>query len=223
MDKKLTEKYMSSSELKAQERNLKYMNTHMNSKLDIFQDIDNYVYRNGFLITQPFLESYEHIGLQNQSAKLLSSASNLLLYGDSKRITNDQRSKFEIKRMFTKSELKQNENKTITVLKGCEEYLKKITETKYRDNEAFKKLDAFISNPRFSEFMIYDKAFLKFILDHPMLVYHPKYEEINNTYRKYLCPMYNNIGPRNSNNSNTNNAEPQNVDEDDADEMYEDV
>ena len=176
------------------------MNTHMNSKIDIFQDTDSFVYRNNNIITQPFSESYEHIGLQNQSAKLLTSASNILLYSNSNIRTsikssiinnvNQERAKFEVRKMFYKINLEKNENNVEEILKGCTDYKYHINVEKYKNNEAYIKLDSYISSPRFHEYMLKDKSFLKFILEHPLIVYHTKYEELNRTYRKYLCPYY---------------------------------
>ena len=41
--------------------------------------------------------------------------------------------------------------------------------------------------------MVGNNAFLKYILNHKYLKYHEKYEEINEKYRKYLCPMFTSI------------------------------
>lgn len=62
---------------------------------------------------------------------------------------------------------------------------------KVENDPEYLKLCEFIDNPHFDALMRSNNNFLKYIMKHKYIIYHPQYDHLNQTYRKYLCPMYN--------------------------------
>lgn len=171
------------------EKDLKLYRTYMNSKIDIFQNNDGYVYRNESKINQKYFESFEHRQIQNESAKILANSSNILVYLLGKNENNLEHVKRKLMKSFSQSEVDDKENNSKSVESEYNKFKKKVMQKKLENDREYKQLCELIDHPRFHEVITRDKAFLNYVLHHKYLAYHPKYEELTEKYKKYLCPM----------------------------------
>jgi hypothetical protein len=168
----------------------KICRTFMNSKIDIFQDTSGYVYR-GKNINQKFANSYEHIKMQNDAACVLSSASNLLVFTLGKGLNSMNQSIFKLKKTFTQNEIEDKESSDSYVQSEYKKIKFRLMKKKLETDQEYKKLCEIIDSPVFDSLMRSNLSLLKAILNHKYFPYHPKYEEINEKYRKLLCPAMN--------------------------------
>lgn len=185
------------------EKELKMYRNYMNSKIDIFQSNDGYVFRNKN-VTQKFYESFEHIQMQNNAAKILSSASNQMLYTLAKDLDGLEATQKIMKKAFVQHIVPGHENDRDYVESQHLQFKKNIMRKKLENDYEYQQLCDFIENPRFGEAMVGNRAFLRYILNHKYLNYHPKYEEIKEKYQKYLCPVFS--GGNNPSSSSDNNT-----------------
>jgi hypothetical protein len=186
------------------EKDLKVYRNFMNTKIDIFQSTDGYVLRKNKNLDS-FHQSFEHRQMQNSAAKILSSASNLLVYSLAKNCDNLNSTNKKMKSVFTMTKVDDPEYNVEQVENKYNQFNKQVMLKKLQNDSEFIQLCQYISNPRFHELMKSNLTFLKFILNHKYVKYHPLYEEINEKYRKYLCPMY-----------NQNNTEDENMEEEEV-------
>jgi hypothetical protein len=172
------------------ERELKICRNYMNSKIDIFQSQDGYVFRNKN-VKQNFQESYEHIQMQNNAARILSSASDQLVFSLAKEYNNLDATTYTMKKTFTLNKIEEKEYDINYVENEYNSFKNKIMRKKLQNDADYRQLCEFIDSPRFNEVMLSNRQFLRYILNHKYFIYHTKHDEINQTYRKYLCPMFN--------------------------------
>jgi hypothetical protein len=169
---------------------LKIARKVMNSKIDIFQEPNSYVFRSKN-IKQNFHNSYEHQIIQNDTAIILSSSSNLLLYSIANGDNDIHKSKYFLKKNFPMTEAYDGKDCFRDMENQYNNLKKRIMMKKLENDEEFKQLCDFINNSKFHQLMTTNTNFAKFILYHKYLEYHSKYEEINKNYLKLLCPAYN--------------------------------
>jgi hypothetical protein len=153
----------------------------MNTKIDIFQDIDSYVIR-GKDIKQGFKDSYEHEQIQNDSARILSNSSNLLLYSLGNNINDLSKTKHTLKTTFSLT----NEDIGQPFEDMENEYTafkKKLMAKKLETDTDYIYLCNLINHPSFHQLMVTRNDILKYVISHKYLQYHPKYEEIIKKYR----------------------------------------
>lgn len=183
------------------EKDLKVYRNFMNTKIDIFQPTDGYVFRKNKNLDS-FHQSYEHRQIQNNAAKILSSASNLLVYSLAKNCESLNSTTKKMKSVFTMTKVDDPNYNVEQVENKYNQFNKQVMFKKLENDADFIQLCQYISNPRFNELMKSNLTFLKYILNHKYFKYHPLYEDINEKYRKYLCPMY-----------HQNNAEDENMED----------
>jgi hypothetical protein len=165
---------------------LKLYRSFMNSKIDIFQDSDGYVFRNDGKVVD-YSNSYERRQNLNESAKILSDSSSLLLHTLGSKYKSVEETKYRLRTNFSivdpgaKYNSKYIENDYMN-------FKRNVMMKKLENDEEFKKLCEFIEHPRFHEVMIRDWSFLNYILNHKYIKYHPKYEELAEKYSSHLCP-----------------------------------
>jgi hypothetical protein len=164
------------------DKELKLARSFMNSKIDIFQDIDSYVFRNKE-ITQAFQNSYEHQQIQNDSAKILSSSSNLLLYTLGTNTNDLAKTKHDLKKTFT---LTNEDINPLSINESENEYnkfKKKMMVKKLENDPDYNHLNQIINHPNFDQLMRSRLDVLKYVVTHRYLQYHPKGEEILKNYK----------------------------------------
>ena len=115
--------------------------------------------------------------------QILSSASNKLLYSLSKEIDNIEVTDKVLKKVFTMNKVSGKENDADYVEKQHLQFKKKIMRKKLENDTEYKQLCEFIDNPRFEDAMTGNKAFLRYIVNHKYIIYHPRYDEINDDWR----------------------------------------
>lgn len=186
--------------LNEQDKNL--YRSYMNTKIDIFQNNDGYVFRNKNI--HPFYNSYEHFLMQDSTASILSSSSNLIIYSLSKNYQDINKSRHELRKIFHQKFVDDPSNQGNLVEKKYKEFHNKTMREKLEDDEEYKSLKSLIDHPRFEQIMSSNHSFLRYILNHKYLRYHPRYEEIKEKYNKSRCPFY-----------NQNSSENVDMDEDD--------
>lgn len=142
------------------EKDLKLYRTFMNSKIDIFQTNDEYVFRNE-KVKQKFYESYEHRQMQDNASKILSSASNLLVYSLAKGLDNLDISQTQLKQVFSKNEVEQKEYNIKYVEKKHAELKRNLMRKKLENDSEYIQLCEFIENPRFHEILTTNRSFFK--------------------------------------------------------------
>jgi hypothetical protein len=169
------------------EKEIKQARTYMNSKIDIFQEPEDFVFR-PVTLTQRIHNSYEHQIIQNDSSNILSSSSNLILYSITSGENNIHKTKKRLHNTFSMNNYKEPDAKEIE--KQYNQTKIKIMMKKLENDSEYKQLDEFINKERFHQLMITNKNFAKFILFHKYIKYHPKYEELNQKYLKTLCPSF---------------------------------
>jgi len=167
------------------EKDLKLYRTYMNSKIDIYQDNDSYVFRNESKTNQKYFESFEHRQIQNEAAKILSSSSNLLVYMLGKSENDLKKIERRMIKSFSQSEIEKNSK---NIEKEYNQFKTKVMQKKLENDREYKSLCDLINHPLFHQVMTRDKSFLIYILNHKYFPYHPRYEEIQGKYTKYLCP-----------------------------------
>jgi hypothetical protein len=186
------------------QKDLKVYRNFMNTKIDIFQPTDGYVFRKNKNLDS-FHQSYEHRQMQNNAAKILSSASSILLYSLAKNCENINSTTKKMKSVFAMTKV--DDYNVEEVENKYNHFNKQVMFKKLQNDADFIQLCEYIINPRFNELMKTNLSFLKYILNHKYIKYHPLYEEISEKYRKYLCPMY-----------NQNNADDDNMEEEEEGE-----
>ena len=200
----------------ANEKDLRLFRTYMNSKIDIFQSNEDFVFRNEN-VNQRYMGSFEHRQMQNNSAKILTSASNMLVYTLAKNLGNLEKSQRDLRKVFYCDREVSKENSVENIAKEHKEFKNKVMRKKLQNDHEYLTLCEFINNSRFHDIMMTNLNFLKYILSHKYFIYHPKYEEINEKYRKLLCPVF-----RSSSQSSAQN-ESQSVSQADEEEEEEEV
>jgi hypothetical protein len=170
------------------EKEINLARKYMNSKIDIFQDPEEYVFR-PINVTQRFHNSYEHQQIQNHSSDILSSSSSILMYSIASGQNNIYKTKSHIKNTFSMKDYKEPDPKEIE--KQYNQTKTKIMMKKLENDPEFQKLDEFINNDKFHQLMLTNKTFAKYILFHKYIKYHPRYEELHQKYSKTLCPNFN--------------------------------
>jgi hypothetical protein len=157
----------------------------MNTKIDIFQDNDEYVVRDTKV--HEFRDSYEHRLIQDSSSNILSNASNLLLYSLSKNY-NIEKTKHELRKTFLKKigniELEPN-----YMEKKYEDFHNETMRKKLENDNEYKTLCGFLEHPRFDDLMISNHSFLRYIMNHKYIKYHPKYQQLKEKFDKKKCPF----------------------------------
>ena len=161
----------------------------MNTKIDIFQPNDGYVIRNSQF--QKFQNSYEHRLMQDSSANILSNASNLLVYSLSKNIDGISRTKYQLKKIFVQNKIEDGQYDSESIEKKYEDFHNKTMRKKLQNDVEFQTLGSFLEHPRFEELMRTNPSFLRYIMNHKYIKYHPKYEEIKQQFNQSTCPMFN--------------------------------
>jgi hypothetical protein len=200
------------------EKELKLYRTYMNSKIDIFQGNEDYVFRNEN-VNQGYMGSFEHRQMQNNSAKILTNASNMLVYTLAKNLGNLEKSQKELRKVFYFDREAEKENSVHNIAKEHKEFKKKIMRKKLQKDQEYLTLCEFINNSRFHDIMMTNLNFLRYILSHKYLVYHPRYEEINEKYRKLLCPMFRSSLQAGSEPQSQINSQQDEEDEDEEEEV----
>jgi hypothetical protein len=170
------------------EDELKEARTYMNSKIDIFQENDELVFRPN-TVSQSFHESYEHQQIQNDASNILSSSSNLLMYTIASGENNIHKTKRHFQNAFSMNNYKEPDSNEIE--KQYKITKMKIMHKKLENDPEYKQLDEFINKEKFHQLMITNKNFAKFILFHKYIKFHPKYDELNQKYLKTLYPSNN--------------------------------
>jgi hypothetical protein len=170
------------------EKELKLAQTFMNSKIDIFQEPEDYVFR-PITVSQRFHESYEHQQIQKDTSNILSSSSSLLMYTIASGENNIYKTKKKLQNTFSMSNYKESNPKDIE--NQYNQIKMKIMHKKLENDPEFIQLDEFINKEKFHQLMMTNKNFAKFILFHKYIKFHPKHEELNQKYLKTLCPNFN--------------------------------
>jgi hypothetical protein len=160
------------------EKEIKLARNYMNAKIDIFQDIDSYVFRNKE-ITQEFKNSYEHELIQNDSAKILSNSSNMLIYCLGNGVDDITKAKHLLKKNFTldiSQPIDQIEDEYTA-------FKKKMMIKKLETDPDYTHLCTIISHPSFHQLMMSRNDVLRYVISHRYLQYHPQHEEIIKKYK----------------------------------------
>lgn len=186
-----------------QEKELKMYRSFMNTKIDIFQDSESFVFRTKS-VKQPFFKSYEHELIQNEASGILSNSSDLLVFSLGKELDNLTLAKHQLKKSISMSKTHETDIQMNTE-NEYKNFKKKIMMKKLANDSEYKQLSDFISSPQFESLMKTNINFARFILKHKYLCYHPKYEEIKTKYKKLLCPAYASASSNTSNNSEEEN------------------
>jgi len=158
-----------------------------NSRMDIYQTYEEPVFRdcknNSKLYT--FQNSFEHDKIKNDSIKILSNASNSLIFS---LVNNDSMIKTNhlMKKLMTIEDVSKKENKIENFKSKYKVFVKRIRKNQLKDDEEFRCLSQFIENPKFDEIMRSDKRILKAILKHKYLKFHDQYKRIIKTYSVIL-------------------------------------
>jgi hypothetical protein len=171
------------------EKDLKVYRSFMNTKIDIYQPNDGYVFRKN-KTTEAFHQSFEHRQMQNSAAKILSSASSMLVYSLAKSSESLNSTKKKMKSVFTMTKVEDPNYNAEYVENKYNQFNKKVMLKKLENDTEYLQLCEYINNPRFNDLMRTNLSFVKYILNHKYIKYHPQFEEISEKYRKFLCPMY---------------------------------
>ena len=148
---------------------------HTNTMIDIFQDNEGYCVRGKL----PFENSNEHRIIQNNSAAILQSSSNLLFYTMGNGLDNINIAKKQLKKYFY--DIKQNKIMELSQEEFDKKHTKlqqKIIRQKLLTNPLYVQLDNMIKRQNFEELMRNDRVFALQVLTHQFLPFHPRYEEI---------------------------------------------
>ena len=166
------------------EKDLKLYRKYMNSKIDIYQDNDGYVFRNKDKTNVDYYESYEHRQIQNEASKILSSSSNLLVYLLGKNMNNLEKVKNSLIKCFSQSEVEGQENNPKYVESEYLKFKRKIMVKKLVNDTEYLHLCRLIDHPQFYEWMDGNKSFMNYVINHKYFQYHQRYEEIKERYEK---------------------------------------
>ena len=167
------------------ERERKICRIYTNGQLDIFKSNGSFAFRPN-KVNAKYENSYEHNELQNNSASILSSASNLFLYAMSNNFPTLHQAKAALRRNFYDTE--QNKIMGLTsaeIEKENEKILLKLDRESFEGLLEYERFAQLIDNPNFDHMMRNDRTFLNTIIRSPLLAYHPRRNEILEAYQNF--------------------------------------
>lgn len=157
--------------------------TYMNSKLDIFQNNTEFLFRTPAVV--PFKQSYERNIMMNEATSILSSHSDLLFYTVGGKFNNIHHSKRHLKNLFTQPS---NASKSPTTLSSDqinEEFKDiemKIMRNKLKSDSDYLAICSYINLQNFSQLFLTNKNFATMIMNYSYIQYHPKFKELQQLY-----------------------------------------
>jgi hypothetical protein len=186
------------SNLLIDEKEKQIFRSYMNTKIDIFQANDGFVMRSSK--DHEFRDSYEHRLMQDSSSNILSNSSNLIIFSLSKN-SGIANIKHELRKTFLKN-IGNKEMDPNIIEKKYEDFHNERMRKKLENDNEFKTLSGFLDHPRFDELMTSNHSFLRYIMNHKYIKYHPRYRELKEKFDKKRCPFF-------SQNSEENDVEMQ--------------
>lgn len=149
-----------------------------NSSLDIFQGNNEYCFRIE-KSNQTFDNSYEHRVIQDNSANILQSTSNLLFYTMGNAFDNVNISKQRLKKYFYDTE--QNKIMNMSQKQINEKYEqieRKLIREQIKNNPSYIQLDTLMNRENFVDLLRNSREFSLTIINHQFFPFHPRYEEV---------------------------------------------
>lgn len=169
------------------ENKLKQFRKISNTKIDIFQSGEEPCFRNlgknKNLIN--FEKSFEHDKMKNDSFKILSRASNSVLYSIANNMSLSK-TNHNLKKIFSLGDVVDKDNQYDKLEKKYTIFIREIKMKKLKHDPEYLRLCEFIDHPNFDKMMRSDQFLLRTILKHKYLKFHEKYKQIKKTYLPLL-------------------------------------
>lgn len=157
--------------------------TYINSKLDIFQNNTEFLFRS--LSVVPFKISYERKLMMNEAASILSSSSDFLFYTICGKFKNIHHSKRELNKVFTHPSNVFKSSPQMSSEEITDEFNTielKIMRNKLKSDPDYLTLCSYISHSHFYENFAINRSMASAIINHPYIRFHPKYKELQELY-----------------------------------------